>query len=92
MKFTDKYDFSLIENETKEHTIRQLEEELKDNHDACDCEACVLDMVCYALNRLKPTYSASLMGSVYANANIPLDEIRDAVKKAVEFVTENPAH
>lgn len=95
MSIRDKYDFSIIENTIKEKVIDTLESEFKELDDSvCLCEECVIDMVCYALNRLKPKYSASLYGSLYsrAEADHKHEEIEERVKEAIKFVSSNASH
>lgn len=95
MSINDDYDFSIIENTVKEKVIDTLEEEFTDIDDSvCLCQECVIDMACYALNRLKPNYAASLYGSLYSKAyaeNLS-DEIKNVVKEAIEFVSSNASH
>ena len=95
MSLRDDYDFNIIENTIKERVIDTLEDELNFRENkVCQCEECVIDMVCYALNRLKPNYSASLYGSLYsrANADHRSDDIKSKVKEAIDFVSINTSH
>lgn len=95
MSLRDDYDFSIIENTIKESVIDTLEMELgfRDNS-VCKCEECVIDMVCFALNRLKPNYSASLYGALYsrADADNKSENIKLVVKDAIDFVSSNLSH
>lgn len=95
MSLRDDYDFSIIENTIKERVIDTLEAELEIREQkVCQCEECVIDMVCFSLNRLKPNYSASLYGSLYsrADADHRSKEIKKVVKEAIEFVSSNASH
>ena len=95
MSIDDDYDFSIIENTMKERVIETLEAELdKRDSSLCRCDECVIDMVCYALNRLKPNYSASLYGALYsrAEADSKQKEIEDVVREAVTFVSTHTSH
>ncbi len=95
MSIRDQYDFSIIENTIKERVIDTLDAEFENSDDSlCKCEECVVDMVCYALNRLKPKYSASLYGSLYsrAEADSSHKDIEDRVKEAIKFVSSHASH
>ncbi|QEN06121.1 competence protein ComFB [Thiospirochaeta perfilievii] len=95
MSIKDDYDFSIIENTIKEKVIEMLEEEFNNlEENICQCEECVIDMVCYALNRIKPNYTASLYGALYsrADADNRSEDIREKVLDAIEFVSSNRSH
>ncbi len=96
MRFKDKYDFSIIKNESEHLVLAELERELEDAEEkgVCTCNECVLDMATLAFNMLKPHYRVSLLGTLYAQAVDPayLEEIKRAVAMAVEKVHRNPSH
>ena len=95
MAISEEYDCSIIENTMKDRVIETLEIELdKREPTLCRCEECIVDMVCFALNRLKPNYSASLYGALYsrANADSNQEEIDEMVKEAITFVSSNTSH
>lgn len=95
MSLRDDYDFSIIENTIKERVIDTLEDEFNLRGDSvCKCEECVIDIVCFSLNRIKPNYSASLYGSLYsrADAENKSEEIERVVTEAVDFVSSNASH
>jgi len=95
MPIRDDYDFSIIENTIRESVIDTLEVELESRSDSiCKCEECVIDMVCFALNRIKPNYSASLYGAMYSrvDADNRAEDIKTLVKDAVNFVSSNVSH
>ncbi|MBN2616910.1 MAG: late competence development ComFB family protein [Spirochaetales bacterium] len=94
MSLKDDYDFSVIENTIKDHVIDILEEELVGRDDICQCEECLIDIVCYALNRIKPNYSASLYGALYSRAYAEnnSEDIRKTVTDAIDFVSSNASH
>lgn len=94
MPLIDEYDFSIIENTIKETVINTLEDELKNYSDICQCEECIIDIVCYALNRIKPNYTASLYGALYSKADAEnrAEDIREQVISAIEFVSSNASH
>lgn len=94
MPLIDEYDFSIIENTIKESVINTLEIELENFPDICKCEECVIDIVCYALNRIKPNYTASLYGALYSKADAEKrsEDIKEKVISAIEFVSSNASH
>jgi len=95
MSIRDEYDFSIIENTIKERVLDTLDDELNNcDESICKCEECVIDIVCYALNRLKPNYSASLYGALYsrADADNMSEDIRSKVREAIDFVSTNTSH
>ena len=97
MGLKDIYDFEYLVNETERLVLDELEKQLKADKDneICKCQDCVLDMAAFALNNVKPSYRASLMGSLYAQAISGTEfenQVQKAVKKAVELVSKNPNH
>ncbi|NNM53812.1 MAG: late competence development ComFB family protein [Spirochaetales bacterium] len=92
MTFHQKYDFSLLVNESERMTIDEVERQLIARPEVCRCQECVLDMVTMALNKIKPLYRVTLLGAIYAPADIPASDIQDAVAQAIQKVWENPSH
>jgi len=97
MGIRDDYDFSILANEAERMVIEELERNLASRADPsiCVCQECILDMAAFALNGLKPAYRVSLLGTMYAQAmeeSAYADEVRSAVKAAIDKVHSNPAH
>lgn len=75
----------------------KVEEILSNQPDnICKCEKCQVDMVTYALNRLKPNYVSSDKGEVYIrikamDANFSATLVV-AVTEAIDKVSKNPQH
>jgi competence protein ComFB len=97
MDLKNRYDFSILVNETEHMVIDELERALDDavEKNICTCEDCVLDMAALALNILKPHYRVSLLGAMYAHGAIDpkyYEEVTRAVNAAIEKVRRNPAH
>ncbi len=94
MPIKDDYDFSIIENTIRNKVIETLERELENNNSVCKCEECVIDIVCYALNRIKPNYTSSLYGGLYSRADADKREkdIEKEVKEAIGFVSVHSSH
>ena len=95
MALKDKYDFDMLVNEAEGLVLAELESQTARSSDLCTCQDCVLDMAAYALNKVRPSYRASLMGSVYAKSAVRPDylrEIKEAVREAIERVKSNPSH
>ena len=95
MALKDKYDFDMLVNEAESLVLAELEAQMARTPGLCTCQESVLDMAAYALNKVRPSYRASLMGSVYAKAAVRPDyarEISHAVREAIEKVKTNPSH
>ncbi len=95
MSIKDDYDFSIIENTIKDKVLETLEDEFENIElSICLCEECVIDMACYALNRIKPNYTASLYGALYsrADADSRSADIKQIVDDAIKFVSSNASH
>jgi len=95
MGFKEKYDFDPLVNEAERLVLAELEAQVSRTPGLCTCQDCVLDMAAYALNKVRPSYRVSLMGSVYANRPQQTEyarEISRAVKEAIEKVKANPSH
>ncbi|MCX7025684.1 MAG: late competence development ComFB family protein [Spirochaetes bacterium] len=96
MGIKERYDFSILTNESEQLVIAELDEELKNAEERgiCVCDECVLDMAALALNMLKPHYRVSLLGTMYAQAVVEnhVEEVKRAVTMAVAKVHSNPSH
>lgn len=94
MELLKKYDFSLLRNDAERSMIGELEKQLP-LVDMCKCEDCILDIATFALNNIKPRYHVSLLGQLYSKSaedNKYLEEVKKAVKNAIEKVKNNPSH
>jgi competence protein ComFB len=94
MEIEKEYDFGLLKNDSERLMIEELGKQLPEI-DICKCEDCILDIATLALNKIKPHYHVSLLGTLYAKAmDNPeyIKEIKKAVKDAVEKVKKNPSH
>jgi competence protein ComFB len=97
MAFIDDYEFHQLKNEAEQLVIHELEHQLAGvGGDICRCEECVMDMAAMALNSVKPVYRYSLLGTLYAaqamNEQSYADNVQQAVARAIERVSSNPAH
>ncbi len=96
MAIRDRYNLEDLKNEVEEFVFNELEIQLDkiDDEEICKCHDCVLDMICLALNQLKPRYRVSLMGTLYAK--LESDElelkIKNTVSDVIRKVNQNPAH
>ncbi len=89
MALKDSYDFDMLVNEAETLVLAELEVQMARTPGVCTCQDCVLDMAAYALNKVRPSYRASLMGSMYAKATVRSDyarEITNAVREAIQKV------
>ncbi len=95
MGLKEKYDFDTLVNEAERLVLAELETQVGKTPGLCTCQDCILDMAAYALNKVRPSYRVSLMGSMYANRPQQTEyarEISKAVKDAIEKVKANPSH
>ncbi|MCG8569080.1 MAG: late competence development ComFB family protein [Spirochaetes bacterium] len=97
MGLKDKYDFSILVNETEEVVMEELEKQLnkEEYQTVCRCEECIMDMMALALNQLQPSYRSSFTGVIYAQKlhdGAFKEKVSAIVKKAVEKISQNPAH
>ena len=97
MSIRDDYNFEYLVNEAERLVLEQLEIQLaeQDESKVCMCQDCVLDMAAFALNKIKPVYRVSLMGSLYAKSLQGSEYeagIAANVAQAIEKIAENPSH
>ena len=95
MDINSSYNFEYLKNEAEEIVKEILEKELGKDDSICKCQDCVLDIVAFALNNIKPIYKTSLTGSLYAKSARQTEYIKaaeEAVKYAVDVVKKNPSH
>ncbi len=99
MAFKDEYDFELVVNEMKNIVIGELERQLQTEEysNICQCQDCVLDIVAFALNHLKPAYRSTLSykGAIYKqNLHTERNEqaFEKVVRDAIEKIKKNPSH
>ena len=95
MGLRERYDFDSLVNEAERLVLAELEAQIGKTQGLCTCQDCVLDMAAYALNKVRPAYRVSLMGSMYANAPRQAEQAREivkAVKEAIAKVKANPSH
>jgi hypothetical protein len=57
----ERYHLERIRNRSAEMVHDAVEQLLDTRPDLCHCEECALDLVAYALNRVTPRYSTSLL-------------------------------
>ena len=95
MSLENYYDLSELKNESEKSVFDELEKQLAEKGDSiCQCQDCVLDMACLALNHVKPRYRVSLLGSLYAQVEDDsyTEKVEIAVRNAIEIVSANPSH
>ncbi|MBN2510874.1 MAG: late competence development ComFB family protein [Spirochaetales bacterium] len=88
MGLRDLYDFSLIENEAEKMVIDELEKQLAPEL-LEDNEEWIMDLATYALNHLKPAYSVTLLGKMYAHSleeGKYAAEVRKMVAEAIKKI------
>jgi competence protein ComFB len=95
MDINSSYNFEYLKNEAEDVVKEVLELELEQDNEICKCQDCVLDIVAFALNNIKPIYKTSLAGSLYAKSvrhTEYSEAAKEAVKYAIEVVKKNPSH
>jgi competence protein ComFB len=95
--FRRRYDFSILANEGERMVIQELGARIDSGEypGICTCQDCVLDMAAYALNKLKPLYRVSLLGSLYTQSMDGGDygrQVAEAVEEAIARISQNPSH
>jgi len=97
MAFSNEYDFNLLKNEAELIVIREIEQQLKAEHEGmCRCNDCIVDIAAISLNNVKPLYRFSILGTLYASQAMTeqsyADSVKKAVRDAINKVKKNPAH
>lgn len=76
--------------------IEQKLEALLKNSDCCKCSRCRDDIMCYALNRMKPKYVSTTVGELFNKASsLAIEqevEVTKVITMAIQVVEENPRH
>ena len=65
MALEDSYKLELIRNRSVEAVYERVERLLAERQDVCTCETCVLDLVAFTLNHVRPQYQTSLLGDLH---------------------------
>lgn len=90
-----KSDFELI-NAMEEIVVQKATDTLKYDKEVCTCEKCFYDICAIALNNLKPRYSTTQVGNLYARVSHldqnDLVQISIEIAKALELVKARPSH
>ena len=93
MGFQEEYDFELLRNDAERRVIQEQEQQTRGLDERWRSQEAILDMAAYALNRVRPRYRVTLLGTLYTRAasdeEYP-EEIRRRVAEAVQKVIDNP--
>ena len=95
MSLADKYDLDKLLNRSAELVYNRIEEMLEERTDVCHCEECVLDLVAYTLNHVKPLYGTSLLGPLHPDAESQSkmeEKIDRAINGGLKRVARHPHH
>ena len=88
------YSFDYLENEAEELVKETLAKAMENDDSICDCQDCVLDIVGFTLNNIRPLYKTSLKGSLYTT--VPddkyLESLDRTLKLAIKKIKTNPSH
>ena len=94
MDLNEIYSFEYLQNEAEELVKEALAKELVKDKTICNCQDCILDIIGFALNNIRPLYKTSLRGSLYTT--VPDEKYREsldrAVKLAIKKIKSNPSH
>lgn len=87
---------SLVVRNLMEDIAERKLESLLPSLNACDCEICKTDMLCYALNRLKPKYVATTQGELLSridslSSSFDMSVVAE-LANAAEIVKKHPRH
>jgi hypothetical protein len=91
----DRYHLDRIRNRSAEMVHDAVEQLLDTRPDLCHCEECALDLVDYALNRVTPRYSTSLLEPLAPDPALERRirvEIDLALAAGVKRLKEHPHH
>jgi hypothetical protein len=95
VSLTDRYHLDRIRNRSAEMVHDAVEQLLDTREDLCHCEECALDLVAYALNRVTPRYSTSLLEPLAPDPALERRirvEIDLALTAGVKRLKEHPHH
>ena len=94
MRLEDHYDLDRLKNRTMELVIKRVEKLIEERDDFCKCQNCILDLIAYTLNHVKPFYMTSLLGPIddgKKEKQIEM-EIELAIKTGLKRIKEHPHH
>ena len=80
-----------------EEIVRQSVNELIKSSGCCQCEQCIDDIMCLALNSLPPKYVTTTKGELYSKLSQAMIkqhsiDVNVAAVNAIEFVKNHPRH
>lgn len=87
---------SLVVRNLMEDIAERKLESLLPSLNVCDCEICKTDILCYALNRLKPKYVATTQGELLSridslSSSFDMSVVAE-LANAAEIVKKHPRH
>jgi competence protein ComFB len=95
MSLSERYDMGKLVNRSAEVVCRKIEQILDMRDDICRCEDCVLDLVAYTLNRVKPLYGTSLLGPLHPD-RVKETELEERIERTIEAglkkIARHPHH
>ncbi len=95
MKLSERYNLDTIRNRTAEMVYGAVEKLVEEGAGLCLCESCVLDLAAFALNRVTPRYSTSLLDPLHPDENLEMKmriEIELAIEAGLKKLREHPHH
>ena len=95
MGTNDVYGMDGIRNRTAEAVWARVEKLLQEDALPCGCRSCVADLVAFALNRVRPRYTTSILGDLHpdaAQSRRAKIEIDLAIEAGLRRLREHPHH
>ena len=87
---------SMVVKNIMEAMVERKLDQMLPQLDVCTCEICRTDMLCYALNRLKPKYVATSQGELLSKIDSMSSTFDIAIitqiTQAAQVVKEFPRH
>lgn len=87
---------SVLVKNIMEKMVEDKMDEMLPKLACCSCDICKTDILCYALNRLKPKYVSTEQGELLSrvdSVSIPYEAaIMTEIVAGVEIVKKNPRH
>ncbi len=95
MALRETYDVDSVRNRSAEAVYERIERLLDEDRGLCRCESCIIDLVAFVLNRVKPRYTTSVLGDLHPDAAQQRKlrvEIDLAVEAGLKRLHEHPHH
>jgi competence protein ComFB len=95
MSLSERYDLDKLINRGAGLVCDKIEQVLDRRDDICQCEECVLDLIAYTLNRVKPLYGTSLLGPLHPDGEKERqleEKIERTIDTGLKKIARHPHH